>query len=156
MIELIIIILVMAGIVLSLLSSLGFLRLPDVYTRMHAGAKGITLGTLLILVGAFIYFWYFHNMISIRLILGIVFVFLTAPVSTQLVIRAAYRSGVPLAPISAKDDLGRDLKELREAEEVEVEEVVDEVDEVDEVEVVDEVGEDGKAEVAHKANEPEQ
>lgn len=153
MIELIIIILVMAGIVLSLLSSLGFLRLPDVYTRMHAGAKGITLGTLLILVGAFIYFWYFHNMISIRLILGIVFVFLTAPVSTQLVIRAAYRSGVPLAPISAKDDLGRDLKELREAEEVEVEEVVDEVDEV---EVVDEVGEDGKAEVAHKANEPEQ
>lgn len=153
MIELIIIILVMAGIVLSLLSSLGFLRLPDVYTRMHAGAKGITLGTLLILVGAFIYFWYFHNMISIRLILGIVFVFLTAPVSTQLVIRAAYRSGVPLAPISAKDDLGRDLKELREAEEVEVAEVVDEVDEV---EVVDEVGEDGKAEVAHKANEPEQ
>lgn len=110
MIELIIIVLVLAGILFSLLSSLGFLRLPDVYTRIHAGAKGTTMGTLLILVGAFIYFWYFHSTVSIRLILGIVFVFLTSPVAGQLVIRAAYRSGVPLADISVKDDLRDELE----------------------------------------------
>lgn len=109
MIELIVIVFVMAGIVLSLLSSLGFIRLPDVYTRIHAGTKGITLGTLLILFGTFLYFWLVHNTISIRLILGIVFVFLTAPVAGQLIIRAAYRSGVKLANISTKDDLKDDL-----------------------------------------------
>lgn len=109
MIEIIVIILIMIGILLSLLSSLGFLRLPDVYTRIHAGAKGTTLGTLLILFSAFLYFWVVHGTISIRLILVIVFVFLTAPVSGQLVIRAAYRSGVKLADVSAKDELGRDL-----------------------------------------------
>ncbi len=104
-IEIIVAVMVLAGTVLSLLSSLGFIRLPDIYTRSHAATKSVTLGILFILLGTFIYFWFMHGLISIRLLLGILFVFLTAPVAGHLVIRSAYRSGVKLSDTSVKDEL---------------------------------------------------
>ena len=57
------------------------------------------------LLGAFIYFWVHDGYVSIRLILGIIFVFITAPVSGHLICRAAYRSRVPLAEGSGEDEL---------------------------------------------------
>jgi len=116
MIEWIVIILVLLGTGLSLLSSFGLIRLPDVYNRAHATTKSATLGILSILLGAFIYFVSSHGVSSIRLLLGIVFVFLTAPVAGHLIIRSAHRSGVPLASISVQDDLKELLdKEQKEA-----------------------------------------
>lgn len=105
MIEWIVAILVLFGTAMSLLSSFGLIRLPDVYNRAHATTKSATLGILSILIGAFIYFLFTHGVSSIRLLLGIVFVFLTAPVAGHLVIRSAHRYGTPLAPISVQDDL---------------------------------------------------
>ena len=107
-------ILVLIGTGITLFSSLGVIRLPDVYTRAHATTKSATTGILFILLGAFIYFLYFHRMVSIRLLLGIVFVFLTAPVAGHLVIRSAHRSGVPLADISVRDVLKDDLQKADE------------------------------------------
>jgi len=43
--------------------------------------------------------------VSVRLLLGIVFVFLTAPVAGHVIVRAAYRSNVKLAAISTEDEL---------------------------------------------------
>ncbi len=114
-IEIIVLILVISGTILSLLSSLGFIRLPDVYNRSHAATKSITLGIMFILLATFIYFWFVHNVISIRLLLGIVFVFLTAPVAGHLIVRSAYRSGTELAPSSVKDELGDDLRKAEQA-----------------------------------------
>ncbi len=110
MIEWIVLIMVLSGTVLSLLSSLGFIRLPDVYTRSHAATKSVTLGIMFILLGTFIYFWFTKGVISVRLLLGIIFVFLTAPVAAHLIVRSAYRSGVKLADSSVKDELGSDLE----------------------------------------------
>ncbi|OMF26240.1 Na+/H+ antiporter subunit G [Paenibacillus sp. FSL H8-0548] len=104
-IEIVVGILIMSGTVMSLLSSLGIIRLPDVYNRAHASTKSATLGILCILLGAFLYFFYTHGVSSIRLLLGIVFVFLTAPVAGHLIIRSAHRSKVALADISVQDDL---------------------------------------------------
>ncbi|WP_342663513.1 monovalent cation/H(+) antiporter subunit G [Paenibacillus pinihumi] len=115
-IEIIVAVMVLAGTVLSLLSSLGFIRLPDIYTRSHAATKSVTLGILFILLGTFIYFWFMHGLISIRLLLGILFVFLTAPVAGHLVIRSAYRSGVKLSDTSVKDELRDDLKKMKQLE----------------------------------------
>lgn len=109
--DIIVILLILLGTLLSLLSSLGFVRLPDVYTRLHAGTKSSTLGLLCILFAAFLYFWYAEGHVSIRLLLGIVFIFITAPVSGHMIARSAYRSGVRLADISVKDDLGKALSE---------------------------------------------
>lgn len=114
-VEVIVIIFILAGTILSLLSSFGIIRLPDVYTRAHATTKSSTLGVLSILLGAFLYFLFTHQVVSVRLLLGIIFVFLTAPVAGHLIIRAAHRSGVDLAPISVQDDL-KQLKEEHGAE----------------------------------------
>lgn len=97
--------LILMGGIMSVVSVFGLIRLPDVYTRSHAATKSSTLAVLLSLLGAFIYFWATEHFISVRLLLGIVFVFLTAPVAGHLLVRAAYRSKVELADISGTDDL---------------------------------------------------
>ena len=97
--------LMLAGSIVSVVSAFGMLRLPDVYTRSHAATKSATLSVLACLLGAFIYFWSSDGYVSIRLILGIIFVFITAPVAGHLICRAAYRSRVPLAEGSGEDEL---------------------------------------------------
>ncbi len=96
---------------MAIISAVGILRLPDVYTRSHAGTKSATLGVLLTLSGVFIYFWLADHYISVRLILGIVFVFLTAPVAGHVITRAAYRSKVALTGTSVEDELKEALEE---------------------------------------------
>lgn len=113
-IETVVAICVLLGTLATLLSSLGVIRLPDVYTRAHATTKSTTLGILFILLGAFIYFLFTHQIISIRLILGVVFVYFTAPVAGHMIIRSAHRSGVPLAEINIQDHLQRDLDLVKE------------------------------------------
>ncbi|MBK3497278.1 Na+/H+ antiporter subunit G [Viridibacillus sp. YIM B01967] len=99
------VLLIFFGSLMSVISAFGLLRLPDVYTRSHAATKSSTLAVLLSLLGAFLYFWAHDGYISVRLILGIVFVFLTAPVAGHLITRAAYRSGVELSESSDDDEL---------------------------------------------------
>lgn len=113
-VEAVALLLVITGTVVTFIASIGVIRLPDVYTRAHATTKTATLGILAILLGAFIYFLFIHNVVSIRLLLGIVFVFLTAPVAGHMIIRSAHRSGVPLAAISVQDDLRADLDRQKE------------------------------------------
>jgi len=93
------------GSLFALISAIGLIRFQDVYTRSHAATKSSTLGVLLTLTGALIYIMAAENYFSVRLVLGIIFVFLTAPVSGHLVTRAAYRSKVKLADISVQDEL---------------------------------------------------
>lgn len=104
-IELIAAILILIGSIVSVISAFGMIRLPDVYTRSHAATKSATLSVLTCLLGAFVYFWVHDGYFSIRLILGIIFVFITAPVAGHLVCRAAYRSRVPLSEGSGEDEL---------------------------------------------------
>ncbi|GGH36162.1 Na+/H+ antiporter subunit G [Paenibacillus segetis] len=98
-------ILILMGAIFSLISAIGNVRLPDVYTRSHAASKSSTLGVLCALVGALLYFLISDGFFSIRLILGIIFVFLTAPVAAHVICRAAYRHQVPLAEQSVQDEL---------------------------------------------------
>lgn len=96
---------VLLGSIMSVISAIGIVRLPDVYTRSHAATKSSTVAVLLTLSGAFIYFWVHDGFVSVRLILGILFVFLTAPVAGHLLTRAAYRSNVELADNSSDNSL---------------------------------------------------
>jgi len=97
--------LILIGSIFSVISAIGIIRFPDVYTRAHAATKSSTLAVLLALLGAFIYIWFNDAFISVRLISGILFVFITAPVSGHLIIRAAYRSKVKLADSTIEDEL---------------------------------------------------
>ncbi|TGB04227.1 monovalent cation/H(+) antiporter subunit G [Halobacillus salinus] len=91
--------------------SLGILRFPDVYTRLHAATKASTLGVAGVMIGAFLFLFIEHDIISGKLLLSIFFVLLTAPVSGHMISRAAHRSGVPLWDQSIKDDYEEVLKE---------------------------------------------
>lgn len=98
-------VLVLLGAVFCGLSAFGLLRLPDVYLRSHAATKSATLGVLCVLGGTFLYFLFSDGTVSLKLLLAIIFVFITSPVAGHLNGRAAYRSGVPLWEGSVQDAL---------------------------------------------------
>ncbi len=81
------------GATFSLLAAVGIVRMPDLFTRMHASTKSGTLGVGCLTVGAAVYF----NQLGIttRLFLVIVFLLLTIPVAAQMIARAAYFTDTP-------------------------------------------------------------
>lgn len=103
--EVFIAVLLLIGAFLSLVAAFGLIRLPDVYTRNHAASKSATLGVMCILLATFFYFLAADGFFSSRLLLGIAFFFITAPVAGHLISRAAYNSGVKMWDQSVRDDL---------------------------------------------------
>ncbi len=97
--------LILIGSITSVVSAIGLLRFPDVYTRAHAATKTTTVAVLITLTGVFLYFWLAEHFISIRIILSIIFVFITAPVSGHLILRASYRARVKMADSTIEDEL---------------------------------------------------
>lgn len=97
--------LILLGSIIAVISAIGIIRFKDIYTRAHAATKTTTVAVLITLFGTFIYVWLGEGYMSVRLLLGIFFVFLTAPVSGHLVLRAAYRSNVEMTEDAIKDEL---------------------------------------------------
>ncbi|WP_124219313.1 monovalent cation/H(+) antiporter subunit G [Aquisalibacillus elongatus] len=111
MIKIIISLLLLSGTFFVLSGSLGILRFPDIYTRLHAATKAATLGVAGVLLGAFLFLYVENGIISGKLILGIIFILITAPVSGHMISRAAHSKGVELWEHSIRDDLKRDQKQ---------------------------------------------
>ncbi len=78
------------GTVFMFFSAIGILRLPDVYTRMHAAGKAATLGISALLLGTGLYFYREGQLI--RMVALISLFWITAPIATTTMARAAYRS----------------------------------------------------------------
>lgn len=104
MIEIVVAVLLVIGAFFSLMSSIGLIRLPDVYGRAHAVGKSSTLGVMSLMLATFIYFAG-AGIMNAKILLAILFVFITAPVSSLVISRSAYRIGVPLSKYSTHDDL---------------------------------------------------
>ncbi|WAA11824.1 monovalent cation/H(+) antiporter subunit G [Fervidibacillus halotolerans] len=102
--EFVVLAFILIGAFFSLVAAIGVVRLPDVYTRNHAASKSATLGVMFILIGTFLYFAA-EGHTNTRLILAIVFIFLTSPVGGHLINRAAYYTGVNMWDQSVRDDL---------------------------------------------------
>jgi multicomponent Na+:H+ antiporter subunit G len=79
------------GAVFTLLAAVGVVRLPDLYTRMHAASKAGAVGGGLILIAVAILSQ--DAAVAIRAIVGVIFLLLTTPVSAHLLARASYLSG---------------------------------------------------------------
>ncbi|MGX9807426.1 monovalent cation/H(+) antiporter subunit G [Exiguobacterium acetylicum] len=110
--ELIVAVFALLGMGFSLVTALGLIRLPDVYTRAHAASKSATLGVMSILIGVIIYFVTEDGFFSSRVVLGILFVLITAPIGGHLIARAAYYSNVPLWKSSVRDDLSKNKEHV--------------------------------------------
>ena len=96
-------VLLLAGCVLALTAALGLVRLPDIFSRMHAATKPATLGLLLVMLGAVLQIHSPDN--RAKLLLVAVLQFVTAPVAAHMVGRAAYRSGAGALDDLVVDDL---------------------------------------------------
>jgi multicomponent Na+:H+ antiporter subunit G len=101
--EIVVTVAVVLGTVFGLLSAVGILRMPDVYIRLQVASKASSLGIALLMVGVAAHFGRID--VTIRALLVVVFLFLTAPVAAHLIGRAAYLMGVPLAEGSKPDEL---------------------------------------------------
>jgi multicomponent Na+:H+ antiporter subunit G len=93
------------GAFLMFLTGLGLVRMPDIFTRMHAATKSASLGVALLLLAAALFFQ--ETMVVTKAVVTIAFIFLTAPVAASLLGRAAYARRTPLWEHSVLDE-GRD------------------------------------------------
>ena len=102
MIEALVITLLIGGSLLSLVAAVGLVKLPDVFTRMHASTKAGTLGIELVMIALAIYSGELEVIIKAAAI--VLFILLTAPVAAHMLGRTAYRLGEDIAPHTICDE----------------------------------------------------
>jgi multicomponent Na+:H+ antiporter subunit G len=93
---------VISGTIFSILGVLGLIRLPDVYTRLHATAKVGLFGVVLLLIADVV-------ITPLGLSQGLVLIILLmigGPVTSHALASAAYRSGIPMKN-AIRDDLAK-------------------------------------------------
>lgn len=95
-------VMILIGAAFTLTAAIGLVRLPDVLNRMHAASKPQTLGFLLLCGGL-------ATVVrdpgaTTMLILAAGMQLVTAPVATQMMGKAAYRTGQFRADIVVVDD----------------------------------------------------
>ena len=81
-------------------ATIGLLRFPDFFTRLHATGKGDTLAVLLFLVGFCVYEGF--TLTGLKILFIAVFMFLAQPTATHALSRAGLRCGVK--PWMRKED----------------------------------------------------
>lgn len=95
--------LMVLGALFALVAAIGIVRLPDLYTRMHAASKAGTLGSGLMLLAIAINA--FDTSVALRALVAILFFLLTAPLSAHLLARAAYLAGYKPTDLTKINDL---------------------------------------------------
>lgn len=100
------------GSVFLFLGALGVLRMPDLYNRMQAGTKSTTLGSLLTLLGIGLY----HIAWLPQMIILILFIVITNPLSSHALARAAHAAGIPLTDKSVRDALKEDQNKSQDSQ----------------------------------------
>ena len=85
-------ILISTGLVFFLGTTIGLLRFPDFYTRMHAAGKGDTLSTVMILIGC-ICLVTMDLLLAIKILLIINFIFIGSPTATHAMMDAGNKAG---------------------------------------------------------------
>jgi multicomponent Na+:H+ antiporter subunit G len=85
------------GVFFTLVGSIGLLRFPDFYTRLHATGKCDTLGGGLAILGTMIYHFFHYPetlLVPAKLAFLVFFIFIANPTATHAIMKAAYKTGV--------------------------------------------------------------
>ena len=93
----------LSGAAFVLVGGIGILRLPDLYTRMHAASLTDTLGTLLLLLGIMLQAGL--SLATIKLVAIALFLLLTGPTATYALANAALLSGVKPKDAELPEDM---------------------------------------------------
>jgi multicomponent K+:H+ antiporter subunit G len=95
--EIIVSVLLVVGAVFALVGSWGLAKLSDFFKRLHGPSKATTLGVGCVLAASALAFA-FQGQFSLHELLIAVFLFLTAPVSAHLLVKAALKLDGRLRP----------------------------------------------------------
>lgn len=101
---------IIIGLVFDFFGALGLLRMPDIYNRLQASTKCVTVGTCSIMFGVFICRGFSSTGFKALLVIG--FLVLTSPVAAHALARGAHRSGIKLWEGSVCDEYAKE-KELK-------------------------------------------
>ncbi len=89
------------GSIVLFISSIGLVRMPDAYNRIQVGTKASTMGTILSISALF----FIHPDWFGKLLILVLFVLITNPVSSHVLARAAYHIKVPFTSKTVVDQL---------------------------------------------------
>ena len=93
---------VIAGTAFSVIGILGYIRLPDVYTRLHATGKVGVFGVVLLLIAAVE-----TSLLGLGKGLALILMLMVSgPAVTHAIASAAYRMNIPMEHC-VRDDLGK-------------------------------------------------
>ena len=90
------------GVIFNCLGSIGLLRFPDVYTRLHASTKATTFGSIFTSLAVIVYsFSRLHVtgdskfiVLALHTVVALVCLVITNPTGAHAIARAAHRSGI--------------------------------------------------------------
>lgn len=98
MVDIIVIILFVIGLLSFFSTTIGILRFPDFYSRMHAAGKGDVFSSVAILLGLVGYHLHHPSMggflVAVKILMISIFIFLASPTATHAIISAGFNSGV--------------------------------------------------------------
>ncbi|HCI55057.1 MAG TPA: monovalent cation/H(+) antiporter subunit G [Bacteroidales bacterium] len=101
-------ILISIGVLFNIFGCIGLLRLPDVYNRLQAATKCVTMGCCSILLGVLIHFGFTGA--GIKGLIAIPLLFFSATVAAHALVRGTYHFGVKMTDKSVKDEYKNDAK----------------------------------------------
>ena len=102
-------ILIIVGILFDIFGCIGLVRFPDVYNRLQASTKCVTLGTVLLLVGVALAGG--SGAIGGKAIICAIFILITSPTAAHAIAKGSYASKVPLWEDSVVDKYGEERKD---------------------------------------------
>jgi multicomponent K+:H+ antiporter subunit G len=105
--DLLLSLLLLVGGLFALVGALGLLRFPDFFMRLHAPTKATTLGVGGLLLASMAAAWW-RGETGVPELMITLFLFITAPVSANLMAKAAIHLGLPSrageAPVTSDPD----------------------------------------------------
>ena len=106
------------GLLFIIVSAIGIIRLPDVYSRAHAASKSSTLGVMCILLGVFFHFWLIKDHFNPTILLGVLFLFITGPVGGHIMSRSSYIAGIKPWSGTGQDDLKEEIERMKKEQNI--------------------------------------
>jgi len=100
--------LVMLGVLFNIFGCIGLVRFPDVYNRLQAATKCVTLGTVLLLVGVAVAGG--SGAMAAKAVVCAVFILVTSPTAAHAIAKGAYASGVALWDQTVVDKYAEQVK----------------------------------------------
>jgi len=98
MIDIIVMILFGIGLLSFFSTTVGILRFPDFYSRMHAAGKGDVFSSVVMLLGLVLYHFKHPSvdgaLVAVKILMISLFIFLASPTATHAIISAGFNSGV--------------------------------------------------------------